>query len=424
MGHSEHAEHEGHRILKAGSPVYGGYVIARDGKITFIRGAIPDELVAVTVEEERRDYIVASVEQVLEPSPSRRIPRCPVFGICGGCQMQFMEYGRQLLLKEEILRETFRRIGEHEVTLQPSLSGREFGYRHRGQFKVSRDGVIGFFKEGSREVVPVESCPLMIDDINEALRMIRKIPLVGLTEVHINAGDTVSVLLKGKVSDELVQSLLAEGIGGIALETADSYGKDYVTLDLHGLKYSVTPWSFFQSHWDLNRAVVESVIKALHPLENKKVLDIYAGAGNFSLPLALYAGEVVAVEENHYAVEDGRRNATLNTLRNCMFIHGSVAEVLGGKRYPKGSRRIREAQYDIVVLDPPRPGLTAEGIATILEMKPERIVYVSCNPATLARDTRKMRDVYDIASVTLVDFFPNTYHIEAVVLLSLKGQQQ
>jgi 23S rRNA (uracil1939-C5)-methyltransferase len=408
-------------IIKAEIPVYGGYVMGRDGKVIFIRGAIPGELVDVLVEEKKRDYSIGSVRHIIEASPSRREPPCRIFGICGGCQLQFIEYTKQVSMKEEILLDAVKRIGGLTVTLMPSLTGEEFGYRHRGQFKVSRDGSIGFYREGTREVILVEECPVMVREINDVVRKLRKVDLKGVTELHIASGDTVALLVKGGPGDDdTSQAIFGSGVSGIAFENGDSMGKDYITLELGGLKYSVTPWSFFQSHWALNRAVVDAVKEGLFPLEDRRILDLYAGAGNFSLPLSSLAGEVVAVEENHFAVEDGRRNIMLNGIKNCTFMHLSVEKSLEGKKKQQVAKLFGETHFDIIVLDPPRAGLTSECLKKVMESGSERIVYLSCNPATLARDLRKMNEKYEVESMRMVDFFPNTYHIEALTFLKRK----
>lgn len=308
-----------------------------------------------------------------------------------------------------------------EVTLMPSLRAQEFGYRHRGQFKVSQGGTVGFYREGTREVIPLEQCPVMAPEINGVLQRLRNVDVRGVKEISVASGDTAVILVRGSMTDEVTQALLGGGLSGIAFENGDSVGKDYIILDLNGLKYSVTPWSFFQSHWRLNRDVVDIVVGGLSPLEDKRVLDLYAGAGNFSLPLSLLAGEVVAVEESPHAVEDGRRNMMLNGIKNCTFINASVEKILVGGKHQRGEKPIREARYDSIVLDPPRAGLTSECLRRIMEIGSERIVYISCNPATLARDVKKMKEKYDLESIRMVDFFPNTYHIEALVLLRRKG---
>ncbi len=407
-------------VVTGEAPVYGGYVIVRGEKVIFVKGAVPGELVEVSIHEKKKDYLLASVRNILEPSPFRRTPPCPIFGICGGCQLQYIEYNKQITMKEEILLDALRRIGDVSVTLSPSLVGAEFGYRHRAQFKVSSGGEIGFYREGSREVVPVEKCPLMVDKINDVLREIKAMNLAGVREAHISAGDTVTVLIKGHLADDTAQRMLEAGVSGVALESGDSMGRDYVTLPFFDLKYSVTPWSFFQSNWALNRALVELVRERLATLEDKRVLDLYAGAGNFALPLALDAREVTAVEENQHAVEDGRRNVMMNGIKTCTFVHLPVEKCFETGKKNRASRLFGETHYDVIILDPPRTGLTSDFLRRIVEAGSERIVYVSCNPATLARDIKKMKEKYEVDSVHMADFFPNTYHIEAAVFLNKK----
>jgi 23S rRNA (uracil1939-C5)-methyltransferase len=408
-------------IVRADIPVYGGYVICRDAKIVFIRGAIPGELVEVSIDERKRDYSLATVRHIIEPSPYRRQPPCPVFGTCGGCQLQFMEYEKQVAVKEEILLDALKRIGDMDITLMPSMAGKEFRYRHRAQLKVSPRGAIGFYREGTREVVDIEECPLMRDEINDFLRKVRTMDLKGVKELHVSSGDTMTLLIKGTVIDDTVQGLWETGISGIGFENGDSVGKDYVTLDLNGLRYSVTPWSFFQSHWSLNREVVAEVIRELTPMGQTRILDLYAGAGNFSLPLSLIAQEVVAVEENSSAVEDGRRNLMLNGIKNCTFVHGRMGKNLVTKKKDAVTKLFEDPPYGCVILDPPRTGLSPDCVRKVMDAGSERIVYVSCNPATLARDVKKMREHYDVESVRMVDFFPNTYHIETLMFLRRKA---
>lgn len=407
--------------VKAETPVYGGYVMARDGKIMFIKGAIPGETVEVVVNEKKKDYSIASVASIIEPSPFRRRPGCSLFGECGGCQLQYMDYGKQVSVKEEILVDAMKRIGGLDVRLMPSITGKEFNYRHRGQFKVSQEGEIGFYREGTRDVIPVEKCPVMTDEINSALHKIRGMDIKGAKEIYIISGDTVALLVKGNLPEDSVQKMHEIGISGIAFDSGDSIGKDYITLDINSMKYSVTPWSFFQSHWALNRVVIDTVIGKLTPLGDKRILDLYSGAGNFSIPLSVLSKEVVAVEENPNAVEDGKRNLIINGVRNCTFINSPVERLFGNKKMQKNAKLFNEAVYDIIILDPPRAGLTSECIRRIMETNSRKVVYVSCNPATLARDMKKMTERYEIESLRMIDFFPNTYHIEAIAFLDLKG---
>ncbi len=396
-------------VIKAQSPVYGGYVIAREEGIIFIRGAIPDEVVEVSISEKKRDYSIGAVTNILEPSASRITPPCPVFGICGGCHLQFISYDKQVSMKEEILLDSMKRIGGIEASLSEALTEKDYHYRHRAQFKISPKGEAGFYREGTRDVVAIEECPLMIQEINLVLRQAKGMKLSGIKEIHVAYGDTGIALVKAKSSLADMEDLMTvAGLSGIAFGNGESIGKDYIRLDLNSLQYTITPWSFFQAHWNLNKKVVELIVNELQPLDGVRVLDLYAGAGNFSLPLAVHASQVVAVEENPHAAEDGQRNAGLNSIKNCRFIKSSA------EKY-----KINE-KFDIVFLDPPRPGLTSEVMKKVTDLSPKKIVYVSCNPATLARDLKKLNEKYNIDSLRMIDFFPNTYHVEALAFLSLR----
>jgi 23S rRNA (uracil1939-C5)-methyltransferase len=397
-------------VIKADTAVYGGYVISRAEGVVFIKGALPGEVVEVSLKEKKRDYSVAEVTDIIEPSSDRVEPPCPYFGECGGCQLQFAAYDKQAAMKAGVLMDCLNRIGKIDIELQPSLIGKDFKYRHRAQFKVSKDGEIGFYREGTREVVPIKSCPLMVDEINGVLEKLRSADLTGIKEIHVTSGDSLVALLKGvEYDDALSEKFIEMGFEGVAFDDGTYRGKGHASFDVMGLVYTVSPWSFFQSNWSLNSEVVRIIKDALEPLEKKRVLDLYAGAGNFSLPLAREGAEVVAVEDNPHAIKDGQRNVSYNKVRRYKFVKGRAEDA-----------RVK-GDFDIALLDPPRPGLTNEAMKRVMELAPERIAYVSCNPSTFARDLGKLSGLYTIDSVRMIDLFPNTYHVESLAFLT-KGQ--
>lgn len=390
-------------------PAYGGYTIARDEKVILIKGAIPGEIVDVTIEEKKRDYSIASVSNVIEASEYRISPRCSVFGICGGCRLQFVSCEKQRMMKDEIILDSLKRISGLEASLEPALYDLTWNYRHRAQFKVSRNGDIGFFRESSRDIVTFQDCPLMDQEINELLQKIKESDSArNLSDIHIAVGDSAIVFLKGRGYDRTLSDKYRNiGFSGVMLDDTCT-GTAYTKFDLNGMQYTVAPMTFFQAHWSLNKKTVDFVVQKLFPLSGKKVLDLYAGAGNFSIPLAAHADEVVAVEENRFAVDDGIRNIELNNLKNCKFVR------ISAEKY-----KIKN-KFDILILDPPRPGLTSDMVTKILANPADTIVYISCNPATLARDIKKLQEKYEILSVCQIDFFPNTFHIETITFLQIR----
>ena len=408
--------------LKIERPAYNGVSIARyDEKIVMVRGPVlPGETVEAVIESEKKDYLTASVIQVIEPSPDRIDPVCKYFGKCGGCNYQHIPYPIQVSMKEEILQDCLKRLAKTEIELSdPVINDDPWNYRLRGKFKVSGDR-IGFYMENTRKVVDIESCPLMVQDVNEYIQKSRSLTVgLGVREIHITAGAGPVVLLRLPAYTKInkrncghfAMKFLDSGFSGFCIEAGNKiifhYGTTCASLNLNGLKYTVSPKSFFQSNWKLNLSVVETIKKVLQPLKGKKILDLYAGAGNFSLPFSEDA-RVIAVEENRDAIKDGTRNLKLNNIRNCKFIRSSAENF-----------QARD-NIDIVILDPPRLGLTTKAMGNVLSLLPERIVYISCNPTTFSRDLKRLLPKYEIESVRLVDFFPQTYHIEVLAFLKLK----
>ena len=400
-------------VLKAGDAIYGGYVLSRAEGIIFIRGAIPGEVVEVAVEEKKRDYSVVSVTDIIEPSEARTEPACQYFGDCGGCQLQFIDYKKQVEMKEHVLLDCLRRIGGVEPELSQSIYGEPFGYRHRAQLKVSKEGAIGFFREGTVDVVEIDSCPLLADGLNNALGILKKTDTGDVREFHLTVGDNLIALLKGSAHPQAIADrLLEQGFTGVAFEDG-SYkgtGAPYITMDLNGLRYTVSPWGFMQSNWQLNRELVAALVEEIGPTEDKRILDLYSGGGNLSLPLAVYAKETVAVEESPSSIADAKRNRSANRVPNYRFAKGTAESA----RY--------EGPFDIVLIDPPRAGLSKNAIKRIIKLAPPLMAYVSCNPSTLARDIKRLEEHYSIRSVRMIDMFPQTYHLEAMAILEKKEE--
>lgn len=396
-------------VLKAEDAVYGGYVISRDEGVVFIRGAIPGELVEVTIKEKKRDYAIAEVSNIIEPSEHRIEPPCPYYGECGGCQIQFVSYDMQVQMKDSVMRDCLRRIAKLDIELAPHLIGRDFKYRRRAQFKVSKDGSLGFYQDGTHDVIAISRCLLMTDEINDMIRKLRAMDLAGIKEIHVTHGDSLAVLIKGLLFNEAVaEKFMAAGFTTVGFDDGNYSGQGAVTLDLNGLAYTVSPWSFLQSNWDLNLKVVQMISAHLEKIETKRVLDLYAGAGNFSLPLAATSSGVVAVEESPHSIKDGQRNIELNKIRKFKFTMGRAE-----------TARLK-GEFDTVIVDPPRSGLTKGARKRLLEISPERIVYVSCNPSTFARDLKVLKDYYEIESIRMIDMFPHTYHLESLAFLIKK----
>lgn len=374
--------------------VYGGDALARlDGRVVLAPFVLPGETARVDV----RDAIHADLVEVLDPSEARVTPPCPLFGRCGGCHYQHAPYEFQLDRKVEILREQLRRVGKIDYQGEIEvLSGPPLGYRNRGQFHIA-DGRIGYLAARSHELVAVEGdCPISSPRLNQALAMIRhrlaepRFPrfvrsielFTNETEVQINVLET----------DRPVSRTFYEWCeSAVALEYATSLGT-----------FRVSPRSFFQ----VNRFLIEALVeKALGPLAGGTALDLYAGVGLFAVPLARRFETVVAVEAGSSAVRDLEVNATRAGL-NLRTELSRVEDYLG---------KLAEAPQ-FIVADPPRAGLGKTVVAHLVRLAAPRLTIVSCDPARLARDLAGLRG-YKIERLTLVDLFPQTYHMETIAHL-------
>lgn len=392
----------------AEKPAYGGYSIARvDDKVTFIEGAIPGETAEIEITVNKSEYSYAVAKKILETSPDRIIPVCPYFGVCGGCSYQYISTERQISLKDEIISDALRRIGKMEVSLSPALTDCSWNYRHRAKIQFSKTGDIGFFRKSSREVVPIDACPLLHADINLLLQNMMSLgPLTGVADIVITSGKSQIALITGGNNRKLLRYMLNRcGLSGMAFDDKPANGKNYAEFQLNGMKYTVSPSTFIQSHWKMNSRLVDHLIAAMAPLAGKKVLDLYAGAGNFSLPAARAGARVTAVESSAAAFSDGLRNMELNGIDSCRFI-----------QMPSESFTIND-EYDIIILDPPRQGAAPAVMNMLLSARPDMLIYISCDPSTLARDLIRLSGTYRIDTIRQINFFPQTHHIETAAFL-------
>ncbi|HIP43475.1 MAG TPA: class I SAM-dependent RNA methyltransferase [Aquifex aeolicus] len=410
--------------------VYGGYGFSKiNGKAVFVRYAAPKELVDAEIIKEKKDFSEAVVRNIVLSSPSRREAPCPYYGICGGCQIQHITYEEQLNAKREILLESLQRIGKlKEIDYRGEIpSQKEFNYRVRIQFKI-QNGKIGFFRWDRREVVDIEECLLAHEKINYLIPNLREImkAINDLQEIHVHYSPTRDEAVLKFVSithtDEgLIQSLLENalpewvvGVGnygklGSTLVKRYKVGREHIFMDVEKWKFRVSNDSFFQVNYTLWKEFIREVIDLAKGY--KRGVDLHSGVGFFTIPLSEKGNFIEGADANPSAVKDAEYNAKLNNRENVIFTEATAYKYL--------KRRIGEI-IDLVVVDPPRSGLLKEEVDLLLKNKPEKVVYISCNPSTFARDVRMLaKGGYKLSSVKLIDNFPQTYHIESIALLEL-----
>jgi 23S rRNA (uracil1939-C5)-methyltransferase len=385
--------------------VYGGEGLARvSGRVVLVPFVLPGEQVRITEAQVRKDVLRATGTQIMEPSPQRITPGCPYFANCGGCDYQQASYEHQLALKQSILREVFERVGK----LRPPesievIASEPWGYRNRSQFRV--DGFrIGYLGAGSHRVVNVDHCPISSPKLNEALTAIKGMRKSKRFPYFLRSFELFT-------NERVTQLNVLETERPIAKAFFEWAAREIPGLVSGPLVYSAAGHDFRVSHksfFQVNRFLVDALVQAaIGDLEGETAIDLYSGVGLFTLPLAKRFSSVTAVESSASAIEDLAINAAEAKLR-VKAVKNSVDAYLAGL----------EQSADLVLADPPRAGLGKAAVRHLVRLKPKRIVIVSCDPATLARDLGPLLESgYHWESATLCDLFPQTYHMETVVHL-------
>ena len=406
-------------ILKPSSPAHGGAAVARDdGKVWLVNYALPGEVVEAEPRGRQGGVAVAAATRVIEPSPHRVAAPCPYFGACGGCQLQHAAYAHQLELKRQVVEEAWSRAG---LRLPPDTAvlGMDdpWRYRIRGEFEALATAGgwrFGFHRMRSHSVLPIDSCLIHDQRIERALpafaRAANELQLQDLQNLLLTVEPAGPGLLwrmrfRGR-EPRWPRDEFAHRVAELLPES--TLLDDAMSLEFWDLTFRVRSDTFVQTNFRQMLVLYRTALDMLAAKSDERVLDLYAGIGTISVAVARHAASVAAIEENPHAVQLGRLNARINSAR-VEYLPGKVEMVLRG---------IRLGQYQAAILDPPRAGCEPAALAELIRLGPERLVYVSCEPSTHARDLIGLvRGGYRVRRAAIVDMFPQTYHIESVALL-------
>ncbi len=439
--------------------VHGEGIGRREGMTFFVKDALIGDLARVGVTKLKKSYGYARLIEILEPSSDRVEPVCAFAGPCGGCQLQALSYGKQLEFKQHLVENALLRIGAFtEVPIEPIVGMDDpFHYRNKAQFPIGtdRDGriITGFYAGRSHRIIPNRDCALGVPVNRQILDIV-----IGFMErrgvsaydettgqglvrhVLIRYGFStgeilVCLIINGKElphADELVRELaVLPGMTSVSIninttrgnvilgeETRVLSGQGFITDKIGDIRFRISPESFYQVNPVQTEVMYRLAAEYAFLTGTETVWDLYCGIGTIALTLAKQAGHVFGVEVVPQAVRDARRSAEINGITNAVFFEGRAEEVFPASNGRPGETAEFLPLPDVIVVDPPRKGCEEKLLRTILAAGPERIVYVSCNPATLARDLRILCDGgYRLARVRPVDNFCQTVHIETVVLL-------
>jgi 23S rRNA (uracil1939-C5)-methyltransferase len=408
---------------------FGQGVARHNGKAIFISGLLPDEQAEVTLTEDKKQFARAKVKRLLTRSPERVAPRCPHFGVCGGCQQQHASEPLQQRSKSASLQRLISRETGLDIIPESVISGPEYGYRRRArlglQFQPKQQQlVMGFRKSGSNDLVPIKACPVLapalaslLQPLHECLAEMKAVRRLGHAELVLADNGPVLVL---RHLDPLKEQDLARLHNFSAQHRVMLYlqGNDDELVKLcddapfyqvDGLRLFFSPRDFIQVNDAVNQHMVAQALEWLEVKSTDRVLDLFCGMGNFTLPLAKRAKQVVGVEGVATLVANGLYNAQINALNNVEFFQHNLEEDVTLQPWAK-------LGFDKVLLDPARAG--AAGVMDhIVKLAPQKVVYVSCNPTTLARDSQVLIAAgYRMERVRMLDMFPHTGHLESMAL--------
>lgn len=419
-------DHEGHGICRV------------DGKVTFVDGALPGERAEISVFRKHPKYDSANATRILKSSSQRATPKCAHYGRCGGCVLQHMEVGAQVAAKQRILEENLQRIGKirPEIIL-PALYGPAWGYRHRARFSVKRvdkkgGALVGFHEKKSWFIADMHRCEVLPPQVASLFMPMRElIPQLSnsdrIPQIELAVGETSTVLVFrllnpwNEADKEIVRAFA--DLHGVEVwvqpkgpDTAVPFYPDngallQYSLPEFGVVHPFRPTEFTQVNPHINRALVHRTVGLLHPQPHERIADFFCGLGNFTLPIARSGAQVVGIEGSQALVNRARENAQLNGLNNVEYAVDNLFEMTPEKYAALGD-------FNKLLIDPPRDGAMELVKSLPADKPPHRIVYISCNPATLARDAEVLCHVkgYRLKAAGIANMFPHTAHVESIAL--------
>lgn len=388
----------------------GNGICKVDNIVTFVPYTLKNDVINLEITKEKKNYYEGKCLKIIEESEERTKPLCPHYYNCGGCNIMHQLYNYQLEFKKNKVINVFKHVANTDINNIDIEYDDQFNYRNNIMLNVN--GIqLGFFKDGTNEIVDISSCLISNSKINNVIKEIRtfinEFKDHNITRIDIKAYKNILVNIESedfKYKNKFVKYVKLDSF---YVNDEFEYGAEKITENFKNYEFDISAVSFFQKNTKVTEKLysyVKSLIK-----ENSNVLDLYCGIGTIGIYVADKCKNVIGIEVIKEAIEDAKLNAEINKINNIEFICKSVENMKNDYK-----------NIDAIIVDPPRIGLDKRAINNILEINPNNIIYVSCNPVTLARDINLLKENYNINSIKLFDMFPNTYHVESVVLLERK----
>ena len=385
-----------------------------DDKITFVENALPGEEVLIKITNSKKKYNEGIVQKYIQKSEKRVDNVCPFYESCGGCNILHMSYNDQLEYKENKIKDIMKKYANIDKISKIIKCDKQFNYRNKVTLKVENN-IIGYYKKKSYNLVNIDKCLIIDNEFNKIINDLKRFNLDNIYELmirNVDSDNTALTLYLQKDTnciqiDEYCKknNIILNKI--IKNKDFKCNEKSKIIGKLGNFKFIISPLSFFQVNTDQTIKLYDKILEVLEPNKDDNLLDLYCGTGTIGIYVANKVNKVLGVEIVKDAIHDANINKKINNINNINFICGNTEKII---------KDVKE-KYNAIIVDPPRAGLTESIIRDIFRINPDKIVYVSCDPITLARDLKLLQEKYEVLDVVPVDMFPNTYHVETVCKL-------
>ena len=390
---------------------YGRGISRSSGKVYFIENALKDEDVSITLLKEKKKYCEAKLKEISNISKDRTEAKCKYYNVCGGCQLMHIKEEKQEEFKKEKVEEILKKFLKYNKDVNDIVFSKNFNYRNKVVLHI-KDNKLGFYKNKTNELIEIDKCLLLNPVINDLISYLKKyIELKDIEKITIKVGNKtneVMLIIDGSIA--YYQNLL-EIVDVLIINEKVMTTKDYITSYIGNKKYIIKRNSFFQVNYDISTRMYDKVKDVIVKEKSKNVLDLYCGTGTIGIYISDVVSKITGIEVVSDAIEAANINKKINNVGNIEFILGKVEDKLDF---------ISNNNIDTVIVDPPRSGLHKKVIPILEKISPKTIIYVSCDPITMARDINLLSNNYELVEVTPYDMFPNTYHVECVAVMGIK----
>ena len=379
---------------------FGRGVAYIDNKVCFVEKALPNEICDIEITLEKKNYLEGKIKRIIVESNDRVVPICKYYDKCGGCHIMHENYEKQLVFKQEKVKEILKRFADINLDNIKINYNNNLNYRNKIILHGS-NSELGLYENSSNNIVNIDKCYLVNDKINDLINRLKEYKKIEEATIKISSLGQVMLIIKGNIDIDKFND-----VDSLYINDKLIFGNNHIEEKINDLTFYIYKDSFFQINYNVMNTLYNKIVDYYKENTNLKVLDLYCGTGTIGMLVSKYCNEVIGIEVNSDAITSANICKNINNISNIEFYLGKVEDKID---------LIKDC--DSIIVDPPRSGLDKHTIETILTLSPKSIIYVSCDPVTLARDLKILKEEYSLKNIELFDMFPNTYHCESVCIL-------